>query len=101
MTPSAPSAPTVRRRFSGIRLVRGAVGVVAIAALAVAMYVSLRAGNSYESFRRGCMANAGNSIVIVSQTSHAAYMGGSQTSYTVGCKQPDGSVISTAKTSKP
>jgi hypothetical protein len=78
-----------------------ALGVVAIAALAVTVYASFHAGNSYESFRRSCLANAGNSVVIVSQSAHSAYMGGPQTSYTMGCKQPNGSVTSTAKTSKP
>jgi hypothetical protein len=84
-----------------MRLVICATGVVVIAALAVTIYASFHAGNSYQSFRHDCLADAGNSVVIVSQASHAAYMGGSQTSYTMGCKQPSGSVISTAKTSKP
>jgi hypothetical protein len=87
--------------LSRARLVLGAVGVAVIAALAVAVYASFHGGNSYQSFRRSCLANAGNSVVIVSQSVHAAYMGGPQTSYTMGCKQPNGSVISTAKTSKP
>lgn len=79
----------------------GAIGIVVLAALAITVYASFHAGNSYESFRRGCLANAGNSVVIVSESTHAAYMGGAQKSYTMGCKQPNGSVISTAKTSKP
>jgi photosystem II stability/assembly factor-like uncharacterized protein len=101
MTPDTPLVPAAHRRFGRSRLILAAVGVVAIAALAGTIYVSLHAGNSYESFRHDCLANAGNSVVIVSQTSHAAYMGGLQKTYTMGCKQPNGSVISTAKTSKP
>ncbi len=96
MTPTAPPA-----RFSRTRLILGAVGVGAVAALAVAIYVSLHAGNSYESFRRSCLASPGSSVVIVSESSHAAYMGGPQHEYTMGCKRPDGTVVSTAKTSKP
>jgi hypothetical protein len=99
MTPTAPQAPTAR--FSRTRLVLAAVGVVAVVALAAAIYASFHAGNSYASFRRSCLATAGNSVVIVSQASHAAYMGGPQQEYTMGCKKPDGTVISTAKTSKP
>ena len=101
MTATALPTPTGRRRFSRTRLILGAVGVVVIAALAGTIYASFHAGNSYESFRRSCLANAGNSVVIVSQSAHAAYMGGTQTSYTMGCKQLNRSVISTAKTSKP
>jgi hypothetical protein len=101
MTPAGPLPPTDRRRFGKTRFVLGAVGVVAIVVLAVTVYASFHAGNSYESFRRSCLANAGNSVVIVSEASHAAYMGGQQKSYTMGCKQPGGTVISTTKTSKP
>jgi hypothetical protein len=86
---------------SRTRLVLLVAGAVAIAVLAVTVYASFHAGNSYQSFRRSCLANAGNSVVIVSQSVHSAYMGGSQPSYTMGCKQPNGSVISTAKTSRP
>jgi hypothetical protein len=99
MTPSAPSAPNAR--ISRTRLVLSAVGVAAIVALAVTIYASFHAANSYASFKRSCLATAGNSVVIVSQASHAAYMGGPQQEYTMGCKKPDGTVISTAKTSKP
>jgi hypothetical protein len=99
MTPTAPLASTAR--FSRTRLVLGAVGVLAVAALAVTIYASFHSGNSYESFRRSCLANAGNSVVIVSEASHASYMGGSQHEYTMGCKNPEGTVLSTAKTSKP
>jgi hypothetical protein len=101
MTSATPLAPTARRRLSTTRLVVGAVGVVVIGVIAVTVYASFHAGNSYESFRRTCLANAGNSVVIVSESTHAAYMGGTQMSYTMGCTQPNGSVISTAKTSKP
>ncbi len=75
--------------------------MVAIVGLAVTIYASFHSGNSYESFRRSCLASAGNSVVMVSQSTHGAYMGGPQTSYTMGCKKPDGTVTSTAKTSKP
>jgi hypothetical protein len=101
MTSTTPPALSPRRRASRTKLVLIAVGVVAIAGLAVTVFASFHAGNSYESFRRSCLANAGNSVVILSQTAHSAYMGGPQASYTMGCKQPNGSVISTAKTSKP
>ena len=77
------------------------VGAVVAAALAGTIYASFHAGNSYQSFRHSCLASAGNSVVILSQSAHAEYMGGAQTSYTMGCKQPNGSVVSTAKTSKP
>jgi hypothetical protein len=90
-----------RRRFGRARLVLGAAGVVVIAAIAVAVYASFHAGNSYESFRRSCLADSGNTVVVVSQSTQSAYMGGPQKSYTMGCKRPDGAVISTAKTSKP
>jgi hypothetical protein len=100
MTTPARPVPA-RRRFGWAKLVLGALGVVVVAAIAVTVYVSFHAGNSYQSFRRSCLANAGNSVVIVNQSAHASYMGGPQTSYTMGCKQPNGSVISTAKTSKP
>jgi hypothetical protein len=82
-------------------LVLIAAGVVAIAAIAGTVYASLHTGNSYESFRRSCLANVGDTVVIVGEASHAAYMGGLQKTYTMGCKQPNGTVISTAKTSKP
>jgi hypothetical protein len=99
MTPTAPPEPTAR--FSRTRLVLAAVGVVAVVALAVTIYASFHAGNSYESFKRSCLANTGNSVVIVSEAAHASYMGGAQHEYTMGCKKSDGTVISTAKTSKP
>lgn len=84
-----------------MRLILGGVGVVAIAALAIAVYASFHTANPYESFKRTCLASAGNSIVVVSQSAHALYMGGPQQEYTMGCKQPNGSVVSTAKTNKP
>ena len=96
-----PVALTRRRQIGKGRLILGATGVVAVAALAVAIYASFHAGNSYQSFRRSCLATAGNSVVIVSKASHAAYMGGPQQEYTMGCKKADGTVVSTAKTSKP
>lgn len=96
-----PHAPTGRRRSGRTRLVLGAASVVLIGAVAIAIYASFHAGNSYQSFRRSCLATAGNSVVIVSQSAHASYMGGAQTSFTMGCKAPNGTVVSTAKTSKP
>lgn len=100
MTTTDPP-PTARRRFGKARLILAAVGLVVVAAVAIAVYASFHAGNSYASFRRSCLANSGNTVVVVSHSAHASYMGGAQTSYVMGCKRSDGTVVSTAKTSKP
>jgi hypothetical protein len=46
------------------------------------------------------MGAAGASVVQLSVSTHAQYMGGPATTYTMGCRQPDGSVTATAKTSE-
>jgi hypothetical protein len=98
---TGPRVSSDRRRPGRARFVLGAAGVVLVAGIAIAIYASFHAGNSYQSFKRNCLAAVGNSIVITSQSAHASYMGGPQISYTMGCKRTDGTVISTAKTSKP
>jgi hypothetical protein len=76
-------------------------GVILVAGLAIAVYASFHAGNSYEKFKHSCLASRGASVVQLSVSTHAQYMGGPATTYTMGCRQPDGSVTATAKTSKP
>ena len=76
-------------------------GVVVVIGLAIAIYASFHAGNSYQTFRRNCLARAGASVVQLSASTHSQYMGGPATTYTMGCRQSNGSVISTAKTNKP
>jgi hypothetical protein len=75
--------------------------VVVAIGIAVAIYASFHAGNSYQTFRRNCLALAGTSVVQLSVSAHGLYMGGPQQTYTMGCRRSDGSVISTAKTNKP
>jgi hypothetical protein len=101
MTETDPLPSAGRPRVSRTRLILGAIGVVVIASIAVAVYASFHAGNAYASFKRTCLATSGNTVVVVSQSLQSAYMGGAQKSYKMGCRAPDGTVISTAKTSKP
>jgi hypothetical protein len=76
-------------------------GLALIAGLAIALYASFHAGNPYEKFKQNCLTSAGASIVQLSESMHAQYMGGPATTYTMGCRQPDGSVTATAKTNRP
>ncbi|HEY0871759.1 MAG TPA: hypothetical protein VGD55_15270 [Acidothermaceae bacterium] len=69
--------------------------------LAIAVYASFNAGNTYQKFKHHCLAGAGASVVQLSVSTHAQYMGGPATTYTMGCRQPDGSVTATAKTNQP
>jgi hypothetical protein len=82
------------------RLLLGS-GVVVAVGVAIAIYASFHAGNSYQSFRRACLARAGTSVVQLSVSTHGQYMGGPEQIYTMGCRSSDGSVISTATTNKP
>jgi hypothetical protein len=72
-----------------------------VAGVAIAAYASFHAGNPYEKFKHNCLASTGASVVQLSVSTHAQYMGGPATTYTMGCRQPDGSVTATAKTTKP
>jgi hypothetical protein len=76
-------------------------GVVVVIGIAIAIYASFHAGNSYQAFRHNCLAEAGDSVVQLTVSTHSQYMGGPATTYTMGCRRSDGSVISTAKTNKP
>ena len=75
--------------------------VVVVIGIAIAIYASVHGSNSYQTFRRNCLGRAGTSVVQLSVSTHSQYMGGPATTYTMGCRQSDGSVISTAKTNKP
>jgi hypothetical protein len=76
-------------------------GALLVVGLAIAVYASFHAVNPYEKFKHNCLASAGASVVQLSVQTHAQYMGGPAMTYTMGCRQPDGSVTTTAKTSKP
>ena len=76
-------------------------GSVIVVGLAIAVYASFHAGNPYEKFKHNCLAGAGATVVQLSVSTHAQYMGGPATTYTMGCRQPDGSVTATAKTNRP
>ena len=76
-------------------------GAVVVIGIVVAIYASFHAGNSYQTFRRTCLARTGTSVVQLSVSTHGQYMGGPEKTYTMGCRRSDGSVISTAKTNKP
>jgi hypothetical protein len=76
-------------------------GALLVAGLAIAVYASFHAGNAYEKFKHSCLAGTGASVVQLSVSTHAQYMGGPAMTYTMGCRQPDGSVTATAKTNKP
>ena len=78
-----------------------ASGLVVVIGIAIAIYASFHGGNSYQTFRRNCLARTGASVVQLSVSTHSQYMGGPATTYTMGCRGSDGSLISTAKTNKP
>jgi hypothetical protein len=67
--------------------------VVVIAALA-----SLGDRDAYQAFRHRCLANPGDSLITLSTTVRNVTMGGPETGYTVGCRQPNGKITATVKT---
>lgn len=83
------------------RLLLTSGAAIVVAGLVVAVYASFHAANPYQTFKRSCLARAGASVVQLSASTHSQYMGGPATSYTMGCRQSDGSVSATAKTNKP
>jgi hypothetical protein len=94
-----PAPPAkAKRRFSRVKLILVVLAVVAAGLLAIGILDSVQAGNPYGAFRRTCLAKPGNSVVTLGETQHNVAMGGPETEYRMGCRQPNGEIISTINT---
>jgi len=87
--------------FSRKKLLVLGGGLAVVVGVAIAVYAGFHAGNPYEKFKHHCLASAGATVVQLSVSTHAQYMGGPATTYTMACRRPDGSVTATAKTNRP
>jgi Flp pilus assembly protein CpaB len=77
------------------------VAFVVVAGLAVAIFASFHAPNHYQSFRRQCLSKAGDTVVVLSQTSHNVAMGAAIKEYNMGCRAPDGTIGARMTTNNP
>jgi hypothetical protein len=101
--PPDASVPTTAtdRRPRKIKLFIAVACVVVIAGVGGAVFASFHRPNPYQSFRRSCLATAGNTVVTLSTTAHSEYMGGPSDVYSMGCREANGTISAKATTNHP